>query len=248
MSRIAFLLIAFATVSSARMLKNAPTATFINDCGLMTSVQVFNDKCESMRKDMRARENVVDLWDSAAPQFFEFEDKVFDASGIDVSATDACGKKLYPMTDFVYLCKVDYAAEDDEANVDPPAPSPSPATSPVTIENKCSEPVMVGNAFFAHDQTYDARCAAYATLQPGESMYLNVSPDQTETTYFSAYGTDTQANIPAFSETDAGIGVNGDYLARMVDPSKEHAGCDNQLMGNDLYHAYTESSALIVLC
>ena len=245
------LALAFATVASARVLKSAPAPVkFINDCGLMTNVYIFNDKCESMRKEMRAREVMVDLWDSAAPQYFEFEDKVFDASGTEVSSTDLCGKKLYPVTDGVYLCKVDYAAEDDDIIVDPsssPAPSPS-AGNKVVVMNNCQEDVMVGNVFFAHDQTYDARCAPYTTLKHGESVYLDVSPDSTETAYFSAYGLTSQTNLPVSSATDATIGTASDYLARMVDPSKEHVDCDNHLLGNDLYYEYTESSALISLC
>ena len=243
------LALAFATAASARVLKSTPAPVkFINDCGLMTNVYIFNDKCESMRKEMRAREVMVDLWDSAAPQYFEFEDNVFDASGTEVSSTDLCGKKLYPVTDGVYLCKVDYAAEDDEAAVDPsfsPAPSPS---SPVVVTNNCQEDVLIGNVFFARDQTYDARCAPYTTLKHGESVYLDVSPDSSETTYFSVYGLATQTIVPVSSATDQNLGNAGDYLARMVDPSKEHVECDNQLLGNDFYFAYTIESALISLC
>jgi hypothetical protein len=245
------LALAFATVASARVLKSAPAPVkFINDCGLMTNVYIFNDKCESMRKEMRAREVMVDLWDSASPQYFEFEDKVFDASGSEVSSTDLCGKKLYPVTDGVYLCKVDYAAEDDDIIVDPsssPAPPPS-SSSPVVVMNNCQEDVLVGNMFFGLDQTYDARCAPYTTLKHGESVYLDVSTDSSELTYFSAYGLASQANVPVSSITDATIDIAGDYLARMVDRSKEQIECGNQLLGNDLYYEYTESSATIALC
>lgn len=260
------LALAFATVASARVLKSAPAPVkFINDCGLMTNVYIFNDKCESMRKEMRAREVMVDLWDSAAPQYFEFEDKVFDASGSEVSSTDLCGKKLYPVTDGVYLCKVDYAAEDDEASVDPPAFSPqpeddvpttesaSPAPSPsseglVVVVNNCQEDVMIGNMFFAHDQTYDARCAPYITIKHGESIYLDVSIDSTEVTYFSAYGLTSQTNAPVSSATDATIGVNGSYFGMLADISKDQVECDNQKLGNDLYYAYSSASATIALC
>ena len=245
------LALAFATVASARVLKSAPAPVkFINDCGLMTNVYIFNDKCESMRKEMRAREVMVDLWDSAAPQYFEFEDKVFDASGSEVSSTDLCGKKLYPVTDGVYLCKVDYAAEDDEASVDPsssPAPSPS-SSSPVVVVNNCQEDVMIGNMFFAHDQTYDARCAPYTTIKHGESIYLDVITDSSEVTYFSAYGLTSQEIVPVSSITDAILGTRGNYLASMVDPAKEHVECDNHLLGNDFYYAYSSASATIALC
>ncbi|AGE49790.1 hypothetical protein PBCVCan184_337R [Paramecium bursaria Chlorella virus Can18-4] len=260
------LALAFATVASARVLKSAPAPVkFINDCGLMTNVYIFNDKCESMRKEMRAREVMVDLWDSVAPQYFEFEDKVFDASGSEVSSTDLCGKKLYPVTDGVYLCKVDYAAEDDEASVDPPAFSPqpeddvpttesaSPAPSPsseglVVVVNNCQEDVMIGNMFFAHDQTYDARCAPYTTIKHGESIYLDVITDLSEVTYFSAYGLTSQEIVPVSSATDAILGTRGNYLASMVDPAKEHVECDNHLLGNDFYYAYSSASATIALC
>jgi len=245
------LALAFATVASARVLKSAPAPVkFINDCGLMTNVYIFNDKCESMRKEMRAREVMVDLWDSVAPQYFEFEDKVFDASGSEVSSTDLCGKKLYPVTDGVYLCKVDYAAEDDEASVDPsssPAPSPS-SSSPVVVVNNCQEDVMIGNMFFAHDQTYDARCAPYTTIKHGESIYLDVITDSSEVTYFSAYGLTSQEIVPVSSATDAILGTRGNYLASMVDPAKEHVECDNHLLGNDFYYAYSSASATIALC
>ena len=245
------LALAFATVASARVLKSAPAPVkFINDCGLMTNVYIFNDKCESMRKEMRAREVMVDLWDSAAPQYFEFEDKVFDASGSEVTSTDLCGKKLYPVTDGVYLCKVDYAAEDDEASVDPlssPAPSPS-SEGLVVVVNNCQEDVMIGNMFFAHDQTYDARCAPYTTIKHGESIYLDVSIDSTEVTYFSAYGLTSQTNAPVSSATDATIGVNGSYFGMLADISKDQVECDNQKLGNDLYYAYSSASATIALC
>ncbi|AGE57958.1 hypothetical protein PBCVNW6652_305R [Paramecium bursaria Chlorella virus NW665.2] len=262
------LALAFATVASARVLKSAPAPVkFINDCGLMTNVYIFNDKCESMRKEMRAREVMVDLWDSVAPQYFEFEDKVFDASGSEVSSTDLCGKKLYPVTDGVYLCKVDYAAEDDEASVDPPALSPqpeddipttesaSPAPSPsseglVVVVNNCQEDVMIGNFFKSQSAStsYDVRCAPYATIKHGESIYLDVSIDSSEVTYFSAYGLASQEIVPVSSATDAIVGTRGNYLARMVDPAKEHVECDNQLLGNDFYYAYSSASATIALC
>jgi hypothetical protein len=141
-------------------------------------------------------------------------------------------------------------AEDDEAAVDPsfsPAPTPSPS-SPVVVTNNCQEDVLIGNVFFARDQTYDARCAPYTTLKHGESVYLDVSPDSSETTYFSVYGLATQTIVPVSSATDQNLGNAGDYLARMVDPSKEHVECDNQLLGNDFYFAYTIESALISLC
>ena len=237
---------------SARVLKSAPAPVkFINDCGLMTNVYIFNDKCESMRKEMRAREVMVDLWDSATPQYFEFEDKVFDASGSEVSSTDLCGKKLYPVIDGVYLCKVDYAAEDDEASVDPPAFSPAPSPSSeglVAVVNNCQEDVMIGNMFFAHDQTYDARCAPYTTIKHGESIYLDVTIDSTEVTYFSAYGLTSQTNAPVSSATDATIGVNGSYFGMLADISKDQVECDNQKLGNDLYYAYSSASATIALC
>ncbi|AGE50804.1 hypothetical protein PBCVCVB1_328R [Paramecium bursaria Chlorella virus CVB-1] len=236
---------------SARVLKSAPASIkFINDCGLMTNVYIFNDKCESMRKEMRAREVMVDLWDSVAPQYFEFEDKVFDASGSEVFSTDLCGKKLYPVTDGVYLCKIDYAAEDDEASVDPlssPAPSPS-SEGLVVVVNNCQEDVMIGNMFFAHDQTYDARCAPYTTIEHGESIYLDVITDSSEVTYFSAYGLTSQEIVPVSSATDAILGTRGNYLASMVDPAKEHVECDNHLLGNDFYYAYSPASATIALC
>lgn len=261
------LALAFATVASARVLKSAPAPVkFINDCGLMVNVYIFNDKCESMRKEMRAREVMVDLWDSAAPQFFEFDNKVFDAYGSEVSSTDLCGKKLYPVTDGVYLCKVDYAAEDDEASVDPPAfspqpegdvpttetlaPAPSPSGGQVVVINNCNEDVVIGNFFqsLSASTSYDIRCAPHTTLKHEESIYLDVSIDSTEMTYFSAYGLTRQEIVPVFSPTDAIVGTVGNYLSNIVDPTKEHVECDSQLTDNDFYYAYSSASATIALC
>ena len=246
------LALAFATIASARVLKRAPAPVkFINNCGLMTHVYIFNDKCESMRKDMRAREVMVDLWDSATPQYFEAQDKVFDASGSKVSSTNLCGKKLYPVTDGVYLCKVDYAAEDDEASVDPPAffPAPSPSSEGlVAVVNNCQETVMIGNMFFfGHDQTY-ALCAPYTAIKHGESVYLGESIYSTEVTYFSAYGLTSRTNVPVSSATDATIGVNGSYFSMLADISTDQVDCDNQKLDKDLYYAYSSASATIALC
>jgi hypothetical protein len=159
--------------------------------------------------------------------------------------------EFIPVSGNVYLCSYDIVpASPSPASPSPASLSPAPAPSAdlsIIIENNCINPVAVGNFFKTDDQDedYDIRCAPYTTLANGESMYLTI-PDSPENGYLSAYDTVQQTNA-VVSSPNAGLSETGNYLGLMVDPNKGHPGCDNQLMGNDLWYSYSINGDYVII-
>ncbi|AGE49403.1 hypothetical protein ATCVCan0610SP_173L [Acanthocystis turfacea Chlorella virus Can0610SP] len=160
-----------------------------------------------------------------------------DAPATDAPATDA------PATDA--------PATDAPATDAPASPKGAPSPMPVhtiIVENQCANNIAVGNLFKTSDQaaSYDVRCADYTTLAHGESVYLEL-PIGAEAGYLSVWDTVNQ-KTPFNASKLSGLST-GAHLGEMVDSSKEHIGCDNQLKGNDVWYSYTiENDIVTVSC
>ncbi|AGE50096.1 hypothetical protein ATCVCanal1_192L [Acanthocystis turfacea Chlorella virus Canal-1] len=105
---------------------------------------------------------------------------------------------------------------------------------------------MIGNLYKTSDQaaSYDVRCADYATLPSGISIVVEF-PDAPETGYLSMW--DTVAQKTPFNASKLRGLSTGAYLGEMIDSTKEHPGCDNQLKGNDIWYSYTVDGDYIVI-
>jgi hypothetical protein len=118
----------------------------------------------------------------------------------------------------------------------------------IIVENQCANNIAVGNLFKTSDQasSYDVRCADYTTLAHGESVYLEL-PIGAEAGYLSVWDTVNQ-KTPFNASKLSGLST-GAHLGEIVDSSKEHIGCDNQLKGNDVWYSYTiENDIVTVSC
>ncbi|AGE56550.1 hypothetical protein ATCVNEJV2_190L [Acanthocystis turfacea Chlorella virus NE-JV-2] len=150
----------------------------------------------------------------------------------------------------VYLCSYETATDAPvtDAPVSPKgAPSPMPVHT-IIVDNQCANNIAVGNLFKTSDQgsSYDVRCADYTTLAHGESVYLEL-PIGAEAGYLSVWDTVNQ-KTPFNASKLSGLST-GAHLGEMIDSSKEHIGCDNQLKGNDVWYSYTiENDIVTVSC
>ncbi|AGE59676.1 hypothetical protein ATCVTN60342_182L [Acanthocystis turfacea Chlorella virus TN603.4.2] len=139
-------------------------------------------------------------------------------------------------------CEIDQATQK-AAN----APTPFVVRT-ITVENQCANAIAVGNLFKTSDSasSYDVRCADYITLATGESVYMEI-PIDPETGYLSVWDTVNQ-KTPFNASKLSGLST-GAHLGEMIDSSKEHPGCDNQLKGNDIWYSYTiENDIVTVSC
>jgi hypothetical protein len=167
-----------------------------------------------------------------------------DAPATDAPATDSgvvdCST-LPPATR--RNCEID---RDNKQTA--PAPAAPAAIRTIIVENQCANAIAVGNLFKTSDQaaSYDVRCAEYITLANGESMYLEIPFDH-ETGYLSVWDTVNQ-KTPFNASKLSGLST-GAHLGEMVDSTKEHVDCDNQLKGNDIWYSYTiENDIVTVTC
>ncbi|AGE60013.1 hypothetical protein ATCVWI0606_188L [Acanthocystis turfacea Chlorella virus WI0606] len=175
-----------------------------------------------------------------------------DAPATDAPATDSAVvdcSTLPPATR--KNCEIDKANQQAPATDAPASPKGAPSPMPVhtiIVENQCANNIAVGNLFKTSDQaaSYDVRCADYTTLAHGESVYLEL-PIGAEAGYLSVWDTVTQ-KTPFNASKLSGLST-GAHLGEMVDSSKEHIGCDNQLKGNDVWYSYTiENDIVTVSC
>lgn len=145
-------------------------------------------------------------------------------------------------------CEID--RDNNQGTETPTAPdAPAPAAvRTIIVENQCAHDIMIGNLFKTSDQTasYDVRCADYATLPSGVSTLVEI-PAYPETGYLSMWDTVNQ-KTPFNASKLSGLST-GAHLGEMIDSSKEHPGCDNQLKGNDIWYSYTiENDIVTVSC
>jgi hypothetical protein len=166
-----------------------------------------------------------------------------DAPATDAPATDSgvvdCST-LPPVTR--KNCEIDQA---NQRGANAPAPF---LVRTITVENQCANDIAIGNLFKTSDSasSYDVRCADYITLATGESVYMEI-PFDPETGYLSVWDTVNQ-KTPFNASKLNGLST-GAHLGEIVDSTKEHPGCDNQLQGNDIWYSYTiENDIVTVTC
>jgi hypothetical protein len=148
-------------------------------------------------------------------------------------------------------CEIDQANQQSPtapATDAPAAPAPA-AIRTIVVENQCTNNIAVGNLFKTSDPAaiYDVRCADYVTLATGESVYLEIPPGELEAGYLSVWDTVNQ-KTPFNASKLNGLST-GAHLGEIVDSTKEHIECDNQLNGNDIWYSYTiENDVVTVSC